>query len=118
MEEIVFTSGALLELFNQIQEFEGHEFEVTDNGDTVTLSVDGSTYTLKSAVEDVPADVETIETISDIDEEVYSDIADTESAVDINDMDTEEVVESGIVKEAIKALLLGGMIKLSSKLLK
>lgn len=116
MEEIVFTSGALLELFNQIQEFEGHTFEVADDGDSVVLSVDGSTYTLKSAVEDVPADEETIETIADIDDEVYSDIADSDYIGD--DIDAGEPVESGIIKEAIKSLLLGGMIRLSSKLLK
>jgi len=117
MEEIVFTSSALLELLSQIKEFEEHELGISETLDgKLQLQVDDSFYVLESNQADVPVDEETVDVIADINDEVFEDLMDEDESGEENLPD--EYIESGIIKEALKTLLLGGMIRLSSKLLK
>jgi hypothetical protein len=114
MEELVFTSSALLELLSQIPEFDEHSLAISETLDgNIQLQVDDSYYILKTAQAEVVVDETALNTIADINDEVYEDLVE-----DSEDASGDEYIESGIIKEAIKTLLLGGMIRLSSKLLK
>ncbi len=115
MEEIVFTPSALLELLSQVTEFSDHKLAISEtlSGD-VQLQVDDSYYVLKSKNEDLTVDEDVVDTIADINDDVYEELV--EDQVDEDQPD--DYIESGIIKEALKSLLLGGMIRLSSKLLK
>ena len=114
MEELVFTSSALLELLSQIPEFDEHSLAISETLDgNIQLQVDDSYYILKTAQSEVVVDETALDTIADINDEVYEDLIE-----DSEDTSGDEYIESGIIKEAIKTLLLGGMIRLSSKLLK
>jgi len=115
MEEIVFTSSALLELLSQIPEFDEHRLAISETLDgNIQLQVDDSYYVLQTNQSDVPVDEATVDTIAEINDDVYEDLVETEGEDNLPD----DYIESGIIKEALKTLLLGGMIRLSSKLLK
>ena len=114
MDEVVFTSSALLELLSQIPEFDEHKLAISETLDgNIQLQVDDSYYVLETSQQDVQVDEETVDTIADINDEVYEDLV-----ADLDDGEPDDYIESGIIKEALKTLLLGGMIRLTSKLLK
>lgn len=111
MNEIVFTSSALLDLLTQIEELDEYDISVSDQSSEVIISIGQSTYSIpKSNAEDVPVDSEAVEDVSDICQEGYEQIDDTTS-------DTVDSVEGGLLKEIAKTLLIGGMVRLTDKLL-
>lgn len=114
VDEIVFTSSALLELLSQISEFDEHRLAISETLDgKLQLQVDDSYYLLESTQSDVSVEENVVDTIAEINDEVYEELIETS-----DDEVPDDYIESGIIKEALKTLLLGGMIRLSSKLLK
>ena len=111
---IIFTPAALFDLLNQIDELADYNIEMKEaSDDKLQLIIGDSTYEISSEfTEEVKAPEEVIDAIEDINEEAYEDLAESG-----NFEVSPDVVESGIVKEAIKSLLLGGAIKLIKKLL-
>ena len=97
-ESILFTPAAVLDLLSQIDELSdldiGSSIYEIDNSNATTISVDTSTA----------------DTIEDVNEQAYDDIVD--------EFDDSETIESGIIKEIAKTLLLGGMLRVGSKILK
>lgn len=117
MDEILFTPASLIDLLSQIEELSNVDVKLIETGDSnIQLTVGSSTYdipTRSAEVIDVPQQV--VEDIGDVNEETYSSL--TES----NEVSVEtdpEVVQSGIIKQVAKTLLIGGMVRLSAKLLK
>lgn len=113
--EIVFTPAALLELLSKIDEFKEFDLSLTENMDgTLQLQVGDSFYELASdeSVNDIQVDESVVEEISDINEEAYEDLMDD----DFTDS-TLEPVESGIIKEALKTLLIGGIVRMGKQYL-
>lgn len=116
MEQIVFTPAALLDLLVNIDELKDVDVGITeDSTGNIKLSIGDSTYEIdaSNAVEVQVSDdvVDAVETAND---DTYSDL-DSEGSVTLTDG---EPIESGIIKEALKSLLLGGLIRLSAKLIK
>ena len=112
--DLVFTPASILDLLSQIDELQGYELRLTetDRG-SLQLKVGDSTYEIsEETIEEVEAPVEVVDTIENINEDAYEDLL--ESSEFESNFDT---IKSGIVKEAIKSLLLGGAIKLIKKLL-
>lgn len=115
MEGIVFTPAALIDVLSKIEELKDYDIDVvqTLNND-IQITIGESTYILEpsSEIQDVPEDV--IEDLSDVNNNAYEEISEDDT---INiDQDTE--ITSGIIKELAKTLLVGGMVRLTSKLLK
>ena len=113
--EIVFTPAALLELLSKIDEFKEFDLSLTENMDgTLQLQVGDSFYGLASdeSVNDIQVDESVVEEISDINEAAYEDLMDE----DFTDS-TLEPVESGIIKEALKTLLIGGIVRMGKQYL-
>lgn len=106
LEEVVFTSAGLVDLLAQIDELSDKNINMSDNNGAITLTIGDSSYSIKK-----PTDV------VEISEQALSEI--TEIADDaINDIDNSSPIESGIVKEALKTLLVGGAVRLVAKILK
>lgn len=110
MEELVFTKSAVLGLLTQIEELKDYEISLTSAGDELALTIGDSTYTINTSdAEDVAVEPEVVEEVAEISDEGYD-------AIDNIDID-DEYVEGGILKEIAKTLLVGGMIRLTDKLL-
>lgn len=114
MEELVFTSSALLDLLLQIDELKDKNIGITETLDgNLQLQIDDTVYTIESDdIVDVPAEVETIEIISEVKDIAYDEL---ESAGEI---DTSETIQSGIIGSLAKSLFIGGMARLTSDILK
>lgn len=114
MENIIFTPSAVLDLLTQIEELSDTNISMTETFDNkLQLEIGDSTYILSddaAQVVDVSSDV--INKIEDVNQEAYQDLADAGT------VDLQSPVESGIIKELAKTLLLGGLVRLSGKLLK
>lgn len=108
--EIVFTPAALLELLSKIDEFKDYDLSLTESLDgSLQLQVGDSFYELASdnSVTDIDVEDSLVDEISEINEIAYENLID-EGTAD-NNLD---VIESGIIKEALKTLLIGGVVRL------
>ena len=111
--EILFTPAALLDFLRQIDELSDKDISVDDTGDGLTVTIGSSTYGIASSdAEDVEVEPEVIDEVAEINEATYSELDD----VEYTELD-EEVVEGGLISEALKTLAVGGMVRLTSKLL-
>lgn len=111
---IIFTPASLLEILNQIDELKDYNISVTETlGGNIQIEIGDSTYQIDTDnIEEVEVPEDVVDTVEDINEETYEELVDSEEFES-----TEEVVEGGFLKEAIKSLLLGGAVKLIKKLL-
>ena len=106
VEEVVFTSAGLVELLSQINELSDKNIDLSDNNGDITLTIGDSTYKIKKPVDTVEVSEQALADISEIADEA------------IESIDGTEAIESGIVKEALKTLLVGGAVRLVAKILK
>ena len=113
--EILFTPAALLDFLRQIDELSDKDLSVDDNGDSITVTIGNSTYSINgNDAEEVEVDPEVVDDVATINETAFEEIEDVEYS-EITDGD--EVVEGGILSEALKTLAVGGMVRLTGKLL-
>lgn len=127
MEEILFTPAALLELLAQMKEFENDEVAVyEDLSGNVIISVNGNEYILDCS-NSIEIDVEPaiVETISDLNEEVYEeliengDFSNIDPLVDpVEDGTPDDSIEGGILKELATTLLVGGAVRMGGAAIK
>lgn len=113
---IIFTPASLLEILNQIDELKDYSLSVTETLDgNLQLQIGDSIYEIKTnEAEEVEVPEQVIEEVDTINEDAYTDLVENEGFEKTED---QEVIESGLIKEAIKSLLLGGAIKLIKKLI-
>ena len=117
MDEILFTSAALLDFLRQIDELSDKDISIDETGSTITVNIGESSYSidLKQA-SNVEVDEEVVEEVSDVADEAY-DTMESEGVEFTETTEGEEVVEGGLISEALKSLLVGGMVRLTSKML-
>jgi hypothetical protein len=120
MEELLFTPAALLDILVKIDELQDYDIGITETLDGILQLVIGdSIYELSvdDAV-DIQVDEGVIETIDDTNMSAYEELADS-GEIDLADdvIQFDKTVESGIIKEVAKTLLVGGMVRLTGKLL-
>lgn len=109
-DEILLTSVSLFDILSQIPELSGCEINVTDDGRDITMQIDDVSYIIHSRSSDVvkvPQSV--VDDVTDI-------IDDRSSSTDVSTSSVSSV-ESGIIKELAKTLAVGGLVRLSAKLL-
>ena len=112
--EILFTPAALLDFLRQIDELSDKDISVDDSGSEILVTVGDSTYSISSNdAEDIEVTPEVVDEVAEINENTYEELDD----VEYTEIDDEEVVEGGLIKEALKTLAIGGMVRLTSKLL-
>lgn len=113
-EQLMFTPAAILDLLSQIDELSDAPVGLSETIDNkIQITVGDSTYILECP-SDVSIDVEPeiIDAIDEVNLETYQDLIDSDTVEYIDD---EEPVTGGIIKEGIKSLLLGGMIRFANK---
>lgn len=108
MDELVFTPAAVLDLLSSIEELNDYDINFTESTSGITFTVGESQYEIKSnSAEAVEVPEEVVEEVAEINEESYQPYIDSE--------DDDEVVEGGIIKELIKTLAIGGLVRLTKK---
>lgn len=113
--ELLFTPAALLDFLLQVDELADYEVSVEESPNGLQVKIGDSSYVMKflDAQEvEVPADV--VAEVSDINESAYEEVANSDYT---QTEDDDNVVEGGILSEALKTLAVGGMVRLTSKLL-
>lgn len=112
--EMLFTPAAVLGLLAQIDELKDKNVGITEAIDgKIQIQVGNSIYYLNDdSVTDVQVDETVVDTVDDVNQSAYQELTDS------GEIDIQEPVESGILKELGKSLMLGGLIRLSGKLLK
>lgn len=115
MDGIVFTPASLIDLLSKIDELKDYDINVTETiDDQLQLSIGDSIYLIDNEdATPVQVSEDVVETVEDINIEAYENLDDS---IDV-EVGEDQPVESGILKEVAKSLLLGGMIRLSKKLL-
>ena len=112
--EILFTPAALLDFLSQIDELSDKDIALDDTGTSLTIKIGDSTYSINNSdAEDIEVDPEVVNEVSDINESTLEEIED----IEFTEVDDEEVVEGGLVKEFFKTLAVGGMVRLTTKML-
>lgn len=106
MNEIVLTPAALLDILQQVEELSEYPISVTETSSVIQIRIGDSVYTLPTSdAESIKVDKDVVEFVSDVNDTTYE------------ELDNSEPVESGLLKEIAKTLLVGGMIRLTTKLL-
>ena len=118
MNETVFTPASVLSLLANMDELADYDISLTETLDgELQLVIGDSAYLLEpELLTDIEVDLKVVEEIESVNEEAYQDLTEQYEGYS-SDVDSLDTVESGILKEAAKSLLLGGMIRLSAKLL-
>ena len=119
MDSLVFTPAAILDLLSKIDELKDVNVGLSQTVDgQIQIQIGDSVYLIDSDhAEEVVIDESVVEQIEDINIDAYEDLDDSgEVSVDIQD-ESDESIESGILKEIAKGLLIRGIIKLAPGLL-
>jgi len=112
MDQLIITPAGLLEILSSIEELKDVEVSVVESGSAgLDVTVGTNTYHIQVAADNTvgaPADV--INEVEAINDEAYSEL---ESS---GDVELSDRVESGILKELAKTLLVGGLVRLTKRL--
>lgn len=123
--EILFTPAALLDFLRQIDELADYDINVFDNEEFALITIGDSQYRIdfKNA-EPIEVPEEVVEEVTDIVEDTYDELGaegvelhDVKDVAITEDGNVEEVVEGGVIKELLKTLAVGGMVRLTGKVL-
>lgn len=113
--EILLTPAALLDFLRQVDELADKDIAVDDTGSALNITIGDSSYSIDfNQAEEVEVPTEVVDEVADINESTYEELDDVEYT---EVPDDQEVVEGGIIKETLKTLAVGGMVRLTSKLL-
>lgn len=112
MDELLFTSASILDLLSSIDELKDKNINLTETASGISITIGESTYEIDTAnAVEVEVDEEVVEEIDEVTSEAYSELSD-------NGVDVQDEVEGGPIKELIKTLMLGGMVKMTANMLK
>ena len=112
---ILLTSAALLDFLSQIDELSEQEISVSESDSNISVQIGQSLYNIDGTVEEVTAPDYVVSDIEDICDDAYNNLIDAGAAEDI---ESSTAVTGGIVKELAKTLLVGGLVRFTSKLLR
>jgi hypothetical protein len=129
-QETLFTAAAVLDLLRQIDELSDKDIDVFDNESFALITIGDNQYRIDyDTAEEVEVPEEAVDEVTDIIEDTYDELGasgvDYEEVSDIVENDDgdlevvesdQEVVEGGIIKEALKTLAIGGLVRLTGKL--
>lgn len=109
--EIVFTESSLLDLLTKIDELKDYDIGLSNGLDgKIQLQVGESIYIIDdSEAQNIQVDNSAVEDIQNLNEETYENLEDNDQ------LSLEEPIESGIIKELAKTLLIGGLARLGKK---
>ena len=111
--ELVFTPASLLDIISKIDELSQYEIGLTTTLDgQLQLQVGDSVYDLtsESDVNNINVDDSVVDDVSEINEDAYDQIVSEEG-------EETQPIESGLIKEMIKTLAIGGVVRLGKNYL-
>lgn len=114
MDNVVFTPASVLSLLTKIDELKDVNIGMTETMDgKLQLSIGESVYELEPEVDTmVQVDDSVVDKIEDVNQQTYEDLAED------GEVELQEDVTGGVLKEIAKTLLLGGMVRLTGKMLR
>ena len=113
--EILFTPSAILDLLSKVDEFSEYDLDLTESLDgKIQLQVGNSVYELNpdEVASDIQVSNDVVDEIAAINEEAYQDLLDEN-----DEYAQQEYVESGLIKEFVKTLLIGGVVRMGKNYL-
>lgn len=113
--EILFTPSAILDLLSKVDEFSEYDLDLTESLDgKIQLQVGNSVYELNpdEVASDIQVSNDVVDEIAAINEEAYQDLLDEN-----DEYAQKEYVESGLIKELVKTLLIGGVVRMGKNYL-
>lgn len=111
MEELVFTPAAVLDLLSQIDELKDLDVGISETPNGIQVQIGDSIYMISDDnFQDIEVSEEVVEEISDLNDTTYDEISS-------DNVISDETIESGIIKEIAKTLLVGGVARLVKKFL-
>ena len=112
--EILFTTASLLDFLQQIEELSDKDIVLNEDDAAITVAIGESTYSIsKNAAEAVEVPDEVVEEVAEINETAYEEL----DGVEYSEVSDEETVEGGIISETLKTLAIGGLVRLTGKVL-
>lgn len=114
MDNVVFTPASVLSLLTKIDELKDVNIGMTETMDgKLQLTVGESVYELEPEVDtSVQVDDSVVDKIENVNQQTYEDLAED------GEVELQEEVTGGVLKEIAKTLLLGGMVRLTGKMLR
>ena len=107
MSDIILTPSALLGFLSQIDELKDKEINFSENDNKLVVMIDSSQYIIDaSEATEISVDSEVMEQVEEANEDGYDEID------DIEEVGTDEI-EGGIIKELVKTLALGGLVRMT-----
>lgn len=115
MSNILFTPASLMDLLSKIDELNDYDIGVTETlDDKLQIVIGDSIYVIDdNDATDIDVSQDVVEVVEDANLEAYESLDDS---IDVAIGD-EQPIESGILKELAKTLLVGGLVRLGKKLL-
>lgn len=111
--QILFTPSSLVDFLTQVDELKDVNIGVNDDGENVSISIGDSTYEINpKSVTDIDVSDDDVDQAFQANESNYDELEESGS-IEINDS-----VESGIIKQLLKTLAIGGIVRLAAKELK
>ena len=111
--EQLFTPAAVLHLLAQIDELKGYNIGLTETlDDMLELTIGDSTYEIQpQSGSQIEVDDSVLNTVADTNIDAYENLS------ELGEVELTEPINSGIIKELAKTLLVGGMVRLTSKII-
>lgn len=116
MGELLFTPAAILDLLSKIDELKDVDVGVSETSDDhITISVGQSTYLISGdEATTIQVDSDALNQVEDANLDAYQSLSDSGEVELLQD----EEIKGGVIKEFAKTLLVGGLVRLTSKLLR
>ena len=112
MDEIMFTPAAVLDFLTQIEELQGYDIGIDDSSNMLRVTIGDSIYNINTRnTTDISVDESVVDDVELVNQSAYDSLSDS-GEVEL------EPINSGLIKQVAKTLLVGGLVRLTAKLLK
>lgn len=112
MDEIMFTPAAVLDFLTQIEELQGYDIGIDDSSNMLRVTIGDSIYNINTRnTTDISVDESVVDDVELVNQSAYDNLSDS-GEVEL------EPINSGLIKQVAKTLLVGGLVRLTAKLLK
>lgn len=110
---LLLTPASLVDFLSQIDELSEKSISLNSDNEYIEVSIGEAIYRIRPQDEvNVPVSVDDIDEVNDAADDTYDEL------VDNGYIENSDEIESGIIKELIKTLAIGGMVRLAAKKLK
>lgn len=110
---LLLTPASLIDFLSQIDELSEKSISLNSDNGYIEVSIGEATYRIRPQDEvNVPVSVDDIDEVNEAADDTYDEL------VDNGYVENSDEIESGLIKELIKTLAIGGMVRLAAKKLK